>query len=127
MDVNVADTYIMLKPRREWRQANGRTITKDELANLMTIELGTHVPAEAHLFSQPIEMRLNEILEGTRADLAVKIIGEEFAVMQELGMKAKEMLAQIPGAADVQFDALGKTLIYAAPPGTAHYCDYAPN
>lgn len=109
MGLNVADTYMMLKPRKEWRKVNGHTITKDELANLMTIELGTHVPGEAHLFSQPIEMRFNEILEGTRADLAVKIIGDDFTVMQELGAKAKEILENIPGAADVQFDALGKT------------------
>lgn len=108
MGVNVADTYMMLKPRQEWRKVDGRTITKDELANLMTIELGKHVPGEAHLFSQPIEMRFNEILEGTRADLAVKIVGDDFAVMQELGTKAKEILEKIPGAADVQFDALGK-------------------
>jgi len=109
MGVNVADTYMMLKPRKEWRKVDGRSVTKDELANLMTIELGKHVPGEAHLFSQPIEMRFNEILEGTRADLAVKIVGDDFAVMQELGAKAKEILEKIPGAADVQFDALGKT------------------
>jgi cobalt-zinc-cadmium resistance protein CzcA len=109
MGMNVADTYMMLKPRKDWRKVNGRTITKDELANLMTIELGKHVPGEAHLFSQPIEMRFNEILEGTRADLAVKIVGDDFAVMQELGAKAKAILEKVPGAADVQFDALGKT------------------
>jgi cobalt-zinc-cadmium resistance protein CzcA len=109
MGVNVADTYMMLKPRKEWRKVDGRVITKDELANLMTIELGKHVPGEAHLFSQPIEMRFNEILEGTRADLALKIVGDDFTVMQELGTKAKEILEKIPGAADVQFDALGKT------------------
>ncbi len=109
MGVNVADTYMMLKPRKEWRTVNGRPVTKDELANLMTRELGLHVPGEAHLFSQPIEMRFNEILEGTRADLAVKIVGDDFGVMQELGTKAKEILEKIPGAADVQFDALGKT------------------
>jgi cobalt-zinc-cadmium resistance protein CzcA len=109
MGLNVADTYMMLKPRKEWRKVNGHTVTKDQLADLMTRELGLHVPGEAHLFSQPIEMRFNEILEGTRADLAVKIVGDDFAVMQELGTKAKEILEKIPGAADVQFDALGKT------------------
>jgi cobalt-zinc-cadmium resistance protein CzcA len=109
MGVNVADTYMMLKPRQEWRKVHGRPVSKDELANLMNIELGKHVPGEAHLFSQPIEMRFNEILEGTRADLAVKIVGDDFAVVQELGSKAKEILEKIPGAADVQFDALGKT------------------
>lgn len=109
MGVNVADTYIMLKPRSEWRKIDGRTITKDELTDLMTHELGLHVPGEAHLFSQPIEMRFNEILEGTRADLAVKIVGDDFNIMQQLGEQAREILETIPGAADVQFDALGKT------------------
>jgi len=98
-----------LKPRREWRKAHGRPISKDELADLMTHELGLHVPGEAHLFSQPIEMRFNEILEGTRADLAVKVIGEDFGVMQEIGTEVREILETIPGATDVQFDALGKT------------------
>lgn len=109
MGVNVADTYMMLKPRSQWRQINGKTITKDELADLMTHELGLNVPGEAHLFSQPIEMRFNEVMEGTRADLAVKIVGDDFAVMQKLGEQAREILEKIPGAADVQFDALGKT------------------
>jgi cobalt-zinc-cadmium resistance protein CzcA len=108
MGVNVSDTFIMLKPRREWRKVNGRTISKDELADLMARELGLHVPGEAHLFSQPIEMRFNEMMEGTRADVAVKIVGEDFAVMQGLGEQAREILEKIPGAADVQFDALGR-------------------
>ena len=89
MGVNVADTYMMLRPRKEWRKVNGRTISKDDLAELMTRELGVQVPGEAHLFSQPIEMRFNEILEGTRADLAVKIVGDDFVVMQQLGQKAR--------------------------------------
>ncbi len=109
MGVNVADTYMMMKPHSEWRKVDGRTITKDELADLMTRELGLYVPGEAHLFSQPIEMRFNEVLEGTRADLSVKIVGDDFNTMQGLGEKAREILETIPGAADVQFDALGKT------------------
>ncbi len=108
MGVNVADTYIMFKPRDQWRKINGRRMTKDELANLMTEELAKHVPGEAHLFSQPIEMRFNEILEGTRADIAVKIFGEDFAVIERIASEAREILEEIPGAADVEFDALGK-------------------
>ncbi len=109
MGVNVADTYIMFKPQEKWRKVNGKTITKDELANLMTEELGKHVPGEAHLFSQPIEMRFNEILEGTRADIAVKVFGEDFAVIEQIAGEAREILEKIPGAADVEFDALGKS------------------
>jgi len=109
MGVNVADTYIMFKPLDQWRKVDGKIITKDQLANLMTEELGKHVPGEAHLFSQPIEMRFNEILEGTRADIAVKVFGEDFAVIEKIAGEAREILEKIPGAADVEFDALGKS------------------
>lgn len=109
MGVNVADTYMMFKPQKNWRKVNGKTITKDELADLMTRELGIYVPGEAHLFSQPIEMRFNEILEGTRADIAVKIFGDDFAVIEKIANEAREVLEKVPGAADVEFDALGKS------------------
>jgi cobalt-zinc-cadmium resistance protein CzcA len=109
MGVNVADTYIMFKPLDQWRKVDGKTISKEQLAKLMTEELGKHVPGEGHLFSQPIEMRFNEILEGTRADIAVKVFGEDFAVIEKIAGEAREILEQIPGAAEVEFDALGKS------------------
>ncbi len=108
MGVNVADTYIMFKPQEQWRKIEGKPLTKDQLANLMTEELGIYVPGEAHLFSQPIEMRFNEILEGTRADIAVKIFGDDFLVIEKIASEAREILEKVPGAADVEFDALGK-------------------
>ena len=109
MGVNVADTYIMFNPPEKWRKVNGKIIGKEELAALMTEELGKAVPGEGHLFSQPIEMRFNEILEGTRADIAVKVFGEDFAVIEKVASEAREILEKIPGAADVEFDALGKS------------------
>lgn len=109
MGVNVADTYIMFKPQKQWRKKGFRRVTKDELANLMTEQLGIYVPGEAHLFSQPIEMRFNEILEGTRADIAVKVFGDDFSVIEKVAGEAREILEKIPGAADVEFDALGKS------------------
>ncbi len=109
MGVNVADTYIMFQPEAQWRKVNGRTISKDELAGLMTEELGKHVPGEGHLFSQPIEMRFNEILEGTRADIAVKVFGEDFDVIETIATEAREILESVRGSADVEFDALGKS------------------
>jgi len=109
MGVNVADTYLMLKPPAQWRKINGQPVSKEALATLMTEELGKHIPGEGHLFSQPIEMRFNEILEGTRADIAVKVFGEDFAVIEKIASEAREVLEKIPGAADVEFDALGKS------------------
>jgi heavy metal efflux system protein len=105
MGVNVADTYIFFTPPEKWR----KRMTKDELANLMTEELGMQVPGEAHLFSQPIEMRFNEILEGTRADIAVKVFGDDFVEIERIAMEIREILEKIPGAADVEFDAIGKS------------------
>jgi cobalt-zinc-cadmium resistance protein CzcA len=109
MGVNVADTYIMFKPIRRWRSVNGKPITKDALAALMSKELGSHLPAEGHLFSQPIEMRFNEILEGTRADIAVKVFGEDFDVIERIASDVREVLEAVPGAAEVEFDTLGRS------------------
>lgn len=104
MGVNVADCYIFYKPTSEWTSAK----TKDELANKMTEELNVQVPGQAYLFSQPIEMRFNEILEGTRADIAVKVFGDDYAEIERIASETREILEKVPGAADVEFDALGK-------------------
>ena len=109
MGVNVSDTYIFYRPLEEWpKDEHGRIPTKDEIANRMAAELGKRLPAQAYLFSQPIEMRFNEILEGTRADIAVKVFGEDFGEIERIAIEAREILEKIPGAADVEFDALGK-------------------
>lgn len=124
MGVNVADTYILFKPRSQWRQVNGRPIRKEALADLMAAELGKHVPGETHLFSQPIEMRFNELLEGTRADIAVKIFGPDFAEIEHLAETARERLENIPGAADVEFDAPGKAPLLEIIPQRAAMSKY---
>jgi cobalt-zinc-cadmium resistance protein CzcA len=82
MGVNVADTYIMFNPPGQVAQRWTAKSSARRRSALMTEELGKHVPGEGHLFSQPIEMRFNEILEGTRADIAVKVFGEDFAVIE---------------------------------------------
>lgn len=104
MGVNVADTYIFYKSRKEWTSAR----TKDELADKMSRELGIQVPGQAYLFSQPIEMRFNEILEGTRADIAVKVFGDDYPEIERIASEVRKVLEKVPGAADVEFDALGK-------------------
>jgi len=104
MGVNVADTYIFYKPQSEWTRAG----SKDELADRMSAVLQVQVPGQAYLFSQPIEMRFNEILEGTRADIAVKVFGDDYAEIERIASETREVLEKVPGAADVEFDALGK-------------------
>jgi heavy metal efflux system protein len=108
MGVNVSDAYLMLRPHEEWRKEDGQTISRDRLADLMSEELTKRIPGQSYLFSQPIQMRFNEVLEGTRADVAVKIYGEDFAKLEETAEEISELLEDIPGASDVEFEAVGQ-------------------
>ncbi|MCC7519850.1 MAG: efflux RND transporter permease subunit [Verrucomicrobiae bacterium] len=109
MGVNIADTYVMLKPKREWPKVNGHRRTKEEVAGAIKETLAAHVPAQSVLISQPIEMRFNEILEGTRADIAVKVFGDDYDELERIASKVRDILQEIRGAADVELDAVGKT------------------
>jgi len=108
MGVNVGDSYILLKPPTEWRKINGKTINKDELTNLMARELEARFPGQSYLFSQPIELRFNELLSGSRADLAIKVFGDDYDTLEKVAGEVREIVERIPGAADVEFDAAGK-------------------
>lgn len=107
MAPNVADTYITLKPRETWRREGGSPITKARLVELMSELLGRTVPGQAAMFSQPIQLRFNEIMAGTRADLSLKIFGDELAEMEAVAAQAVAVLRRIPGGGDVEFEAAG--------------------
>ncbi|MDX2081263.1 MAG: CusA/CzcA family heavy metal efflux RND transporter [Terrimicrobiaceae bacterium] len=112
MGVNVGDSYVMLKPPEEWRKVNGRTISKDDLTNLMSAELNANYPGQSYLFSQPIELRFNELLSGSRADIAIKVFGENYDELEKISAEVREIVEKIPGAADVEFDAAGKSPVF---------------
>ncbi|MBN2505543.1 MAG: efflux RND transporter permease subunit [Verrucomicrobia bacterium] len=102
------DLYIAYRPRAEWRREHGRPITKERLAELITAEVRRHLPGQSFMFAQPIEMRFNELLEGIRSDIAVKIYGDDYDVLETLGAKIKDVLGTVPGAADVEFETMGR-------------------
>jgi cobalt-zinc-cadmium resistance protein CzcA len=108
MGVNVGDACVILKPRDQWRRLNNRPVTKDRLTALMSRSLATHFPGQSALFSQPIQLRFNELLSGSRADIAVKIFGDDHGTLERLASEVREIVGEIPGAADVEFDAAGK-------------------
>ncbi|MCS7063559.1 MAG: CusA/CzcA family heavy metal efflux RND transporter [Methylacidiphilales bacterium] len=108
MGPNVADTYIMLNPRETWRKENGRTISKERLIELMREMLEVKAPGQAFLFTQPIQLRFNEIMAGARANLALKIYGDDFETLEELAAQAREILVDISGAGDVEVDPIGR-------------------
>jgi cobalt-zinc-cadmium resistance protein CzcA len=108
MPVSANDLYIFYKPQREWRKVDGRTITKEELGGIITKAIEKDVPGQSLLVSQPIEMRFNELMEGTRADIAVKIFGDDYDLLEKAAEQMKEILEKIPGAGEVEFEASGR-------------------
>ncbi len=108
MNPNVADTYVMLQPPNQWRSVNGRRITKEELGNLMRKALLDQVPGQNILVSQPIQMRFNEIMAGSRADLMCKIYGDSYEELERLAGEVRNALGAIPGGGETEFDSIGK-------------------
>jgi cobalt-zinc-cadmium resistance protein CzcA len=109
MPVGAADLFISYKPRSQWRKVNGRTITKDELAKKIAECIEEKVPGQELVMSQPIEMRFNELMEGVRADVSVKVFGNDYDTLEKTAAEIKEVLEKIPGAGEVEFEASGRT------------------
>jgi len=109
MDPGDADTYVMLKPRETWRKVDGKPIPKDALFELMEQTLTRKVPGQAALINQPIQMRFDEIMAGARAELSLKIFGDDYATLERLAGEALELLRKVPGAGDVETDKIGRT------------------
>src|SRR5437870_11822394 len=109
MPVGAADLFVSYKPRREWRKENGRTMTKDELAKKILEVIEEKVPGQEMVMSQPIEMRFNELMEGIRADVSVKLFGNDYETQEKTAAEIKELLEKVLGASEVEFEASGRT------------------
>jgi len=95
-DVNYIETWIILKPQDEWE-----TFSSREEFNSMLREKLSWLPISI-AFTQPIKMRIDELLSGVRADIAIKIFGQDPEVLNLLADRVREITEQIPGAVDVQ-------------------------
>jgi cobalt-zinc-cadmium resistance protein CzcA len=109
MPPNESDVYVFYKPRAEWPMTPGRPTNKSELREQIEATLKTINPDYDLLFAQPIEMRFNEMLEGTKAELAVKIFGTDYDVLEPLAEKVKTILEATPGVAQVEYETEGRT------------------
>lgn len=116
MGVNVSDSYIMLKPRSEWPKVDGKKRTYQELTSAMVEKLNLEIPGQTYLASQPIQMRFNELLEGTRADVAVKIFGPDLDKLVETAKKIQEVVSKVEGAGDVEVDLAGTSPVLKIEP-----------
>ena len=107
-DVNYMEIYTELKPHDEW--TSGRSI--EELADAMREELEEAVPTSVIAFTQPIQMRVEELISGVRATLAAKIYGEDLGELDRLSQEIKNAIGQVPGVADLSLEAnIGKPQI----------------
>ena len=100
MPPNVADTFLIIKPRQQWPDP---TKTKNQLVQEIQ-ELVSTSPGNKYEFTQPIQMRFNELISGVRADVAVKIFGDDMDVLVNTGKEIKSVLSNIPGASDVRIE-----------------------
>ena len=98
MGIELSDVFVNLKPQNEWTSAT----TKEDLIEKMKQAVLEAVPGIGLGFTQPIEMRFNELIAGTRSDIAVKIFGDNMDILREQGEQAAKILRQVPGAADVK-------------------------
>jgi cobalt-zinc-cadmium resistance protein CzcA len=100
MPPNVADGFVILKDRSGWPDPRK---PKAELVREIE-EAVARLPGNRYEFTQPIEMRFNELIAGVRSDVAVKVFGDDLDVLAELGDEVAAALAQVPGAADVSVE-----------------------
>jgi heavy metal efflux system protein len=108
MPPNESDVYIFYKPIDDWPKTPGRPRTKEELNDQIALLLKEINPDYDILTAQPIEMRFNEMLEGTKAELSVKVFGNDYDVLEQLAGQIKEVIEATPGTAQVEFETEGR-------------------
>lgn len=100
MPANASDTFIIFKPRKEWPDPS---LSKSEIVSRIE-EAVQKVPGNNYEFTQPIQMRFNELIAGVRGDVAVKVYGDDFAAMGKTAAAVMQVLQSTNGAADVKME-----------------------
>lgn len=112
MPPNVTDTFVMLKPIDQWPDP---TLSKVEFVEQMERELQS-VPGNNYEFTQPIQMRFNELISGVRADLGIKIYGDDLNKLRDSAGDILAVLQEIPGAADARVEQVDEIPIFTVNP-----------
>jgi len=99
MGVEMSDVFVMLKPHDEWRYES-----KGDLIEAMEKVLNERVPGAAFGFSQPIELRVSELISGVRSDVAIQVYGEDLDELRRIGDEIARVVSTIPGADDVKVE-----------------------
>ncbi len=112
MPPSVADTFIMLKPRDEWPDPRKpRSVLWSEME-----ALAESIPGNRYEFTQPIQMRFNELISGVRSDLAVKVYGDDLDTLVEIAGRIEKVVSNVPGAVNVRTEqATGLPMLTVTP------------
>ncbi|MCA9593934.1 MAG: efflux RND transporter permease subunit [Myxococcales bacterium] len=97
MGVEVSDTYVMLKPRDDWRYEDKRALLR-----AIDAKMRKSIPGAIFSYSQPIELRVQELISGVRSDVAVHIYGDDLELLKRKADEVARVLRTVPGAADVK-------------------------
>jgi len=98
MGVEISDIYVLLKPDNEWTTAK----TKDGLIQAYNTALKKAIPGTKFSYSQPIELRVQELIAGVRSEIAISIFGEDMDQLKVLGDQVVQVVSGVPGAADTK-------------------------
>ena len=102
------DLYVMYKPVAQWPKTPGRATSKAELCGAIEELIKELEPASNVEFAQPIEARFNEMLEGSKSELSVKIYGQDFDELERIGTQVRDIIKSVPGG-DADFEVDGRT------------------
>lgn len=100
MPIDIVDMFVILKPKDQWVSAE----TKEELVEKMKEKVSV-IPGVNYEFTQPIEMRFNELLTGVREDVSVKLYGEDLDILAAKAQEMAKIIATVKGAADLRVEA----------------------
>lgn len=99
MGIDISDIFVSLKPRNEWTSAK----TKEELVDKMRDRLA-NIPGMTFSFSQPIALRVDELISGVKSQIAIKLYGEDMEILKARANEIAEVVKKVEGAADVQVE-----------------------
>ncbi|WP_194852427.1 CusA/CzcA family heavy metal efflux RND transporter [Nonlabens antarcticus] len=101
MPMDIADVFVILKPTDEWTSADSKDELVDKLKEAVSI-----VPGVNFEFTQPIEMRFNELITGVREDVAIKLFGEDLKILASKAEEMGKLISTIPGVGDLKVEAI---------------------
>ena len=123
MPPSMADTFLMLKPRKQWpdpRKPKAELIEEMETA-------AQEIPGSNYEFTQPIQMRTNELISGVRSDVAVKVYGDDLDQLTRLAARIERVMRQVPGAEDVKAEQVTGLPLLTVTPDPAALARYGLN